>query len=201
MKGKFLNNYWKYYLVLEEDFLKTLRYVSLDRDNFITFSTEYTKQYQTICSEIDVICKEICDIIKPGSKPSTIVQYAEIILKEIGTIKADRVTVKNYGAIDLYPWSLWQLKDGFSEYKSPSWWTNYNGVKHNRSLNFKEAKLENVLNALAALYVLEMYCYDCIKEDSPYPPFPLPRSELFTLNDWKGKGIERRLLGEVDGTY
>ena len=57
----FYNNHWKYYLVLEKDFLKTQRYVEIDLGgdtsyitntkgtnigNSRTFSIEYLKQYQ-----------------------------------------------------------------------------------------------------------------------------------------------------------
>ena len=61
-------------MVLEKDFLKTERYVSFELgDNYLydgishmdignskVFSNEYIKQYQAICSEVDVILKSIC---------------------------------------------------------------------------------------------------------------------------------------------
>ena len=72
---EFCKYHWEYYLVLEKDFLETERYISFDLgDNYLyddrettnignsmTFSNEYIKQYQTICSEIDVVMKSICN--------------------------------------------------------------------------------------------------------------------------------------------
>lgn len=200
MRGKFLNSYWKYYLALEEDFIKSLRYVTLDTANFSSFSTEYTKQYQAICSEIDVTCKEICGIIKIGSKPSNITQYAKIILDDMSNITNESVTLKNYTSISLSPWSQWKLEKDGIPYQSPSWWNSYNNVKHDRNTYFNEANLENVLNALAGLYILEIYCYDRIEDSkgsSQYPPYPIPRSGLFTLNNWK-INMEKLLLDELE---
>ena len=61
-RDEFLRRYWDYYLLLEKDFLDTERYLSIDAVNFNAFSNEYIKQYQTICSEIDVIAKSFCKI-------------------------------------------------------------------------------------------------------------------------------------------
>ena len=74
-RDEFCKYHWEYYLVLEKDFLETERYISFDLgDNYLyddrettnignsmTFSNEYIKQYQTICSEIDVVMKSICN--------------------------------------------------------------------------------------------------------------------------------------------
>lgn len=61
-------------MVLERDFLEIERYVSFelgdnylydgithaDLGNSMSFSSEFIKQYQGICSEVDVIMKSIC---------------------------------------------------------------------------------------------------------------------------------------------
>ena len=38
--------------------------------------------------------------------------------------------------------------------KIPDWWNGYNKVKHNMDTEFNKANLKNVLNALAALFIL-----------------------------------------------
>lgn len=48
----FVNQYWDYYLALEEEFIHTRNYLTVDKDNFKAFSTEYSKLLQTVCSEI-----------------------------------------------------------------------------------------------------------------------------------------------------
>lgn len=77
---------------------------------------------------------------------------------------------------ELIPWKEWDFDpdDHRSGNKhrniTPGWWRKYNDIKHRRSdrdvtgkHNYQHASLYNVLNALAALYVLEKYFYavDC----------------------------------------
>lgn len=51
--------YWSYYLTLEDRMRQTERFVSFDKENGGTFSTEYLALLQIACSEVDVISKEI----------------------------------------------------------------------------------------------------------------------------------------------
>ena len=39
--SRFEKSYWQYYLELEEQFVSTKRYVTFDKANFKTFSSEY----------------------------------------------------------------------------------------------------------------------------------------------------------------
>jgi hypothetical protein len=44
----------------------------------------------------------------------------------------------------------------FGALKSPDWWTAYNEIKHEFSLNFKKANLKNVRDALAGAFLLNV---------------------------------------------
>lgn len=55
----FERNYWQYFIELEEQFISTKRYVAFEKANFRTFSIEYLKLLEAVCSEIDVVGKEI----------------------------------------------------------------------------------------------------------------------------------------------
>ena len=57
-----------------------------------------------------------------------------------------------YG-IELTPWKRWENQE------NPDWWKRYNNVKHERNANFKDANLENTLNAVAGLFCLVLYYY------------------------------------------
>ena len=59
---KVVNYYWNYYRELEDEFLQTRRYVDFSEKNFTTFSVEYLKLYQAVCSEIDVLGKAMATI-------------------------------------------------------------------------------------------------------------------------------------------
>ncbi|WP_027216012.1 hypothetical protein [Butyrivibrio fibrisolvens] len=62
----YIRDYWNYYLKLEEEFIATEKYVEFHKDNYKTYSLEFLKLFQAVCSEIDVVGKmmaaEIYDI-------------------------------------------------------------------------------------------------------------------------------------------
>lgn len=150
--------YFNYYLELERDFFKTESYVTIDEDNYGTFSIQYNRIYQSVCSEIDCLLKELCRELAPQSKADSINKYCTIIQSKFQYFNIE--TVYFYKArIELQPWKCWEDK------KAPTWWTNYNKVKHHRmeiesaskKPYYKFANQENLLNALAALYIVEQY--------------------------------------------
>lgn len=75
----FSKNYLEYFLELEREFLQTRKYVEFCKDNNATFSIEYLKLYQAVCSEIDVVGKAMAkvanDAFKPDDKQNNIVDY------------------------------------------------------------------------------------------------------------------------------
>lgn len=191
-RDEFCKYHWEYYLVLEKDFLQTERFISFDLGknylydkkgctnygNSMCFSNEFIKQYQSICSEIDVILKTICKEINNKSKAKEIKGYTNEVLKKWPGITNQKVAMKY---IELIPFMNWSLQP----YNSPDWWTPYNNVKHKRIKNYKEANLKNVLNSLAALYILEHYLVKYIGDrDSTYD-VPNDISQLFEMVNYK----------------
>ena len=61
-----VKSYWFYYLELENEFLSTRKYVEFNPINYGTYSIEYLKMYQTVCSEIDTIGKEMAQAANPS---------------------------------------------------------------------------------------------------------------------------------------
>ena len=55
---KFMKDYWRYYLILEEKFDNLTKYIEPDEKNYEVFSLELVNQLQAICSEMDVIMKD-----------------------------------------------------------------------------------------------------------------------------------------------
>lgn len=100
------------------------------------------------------------------------------MLKKWPGITNQKVAMKD---IELIPFMNWSLQP----YNSPDWWTPYNNVKHKRIKNYKEANLKNVLNSLAALYILEHYLVKYIGDrDSTYD-VPNDISQLFEMVNYK----------------
>jgi len=80
----------------------------------------------------------------------------------------------------LQPFRNWSNR---TTYKSPDWWGPYNEVKHDRINNLKKANLKNVVNALAGLYVLEMYLVKYIGNGDNDYDVPNDISRLFKMYD------------------
>ena len=187
-RNEFCKYHWEYYLVLEKDFLKTERYVNFDlgenhlydnkphdyNGNSETFSNEYIKQYQSICSEIDVILKGICKELGTPNASKMDKSYTPIILSQWPYIVTQKVKFKDF---ELQPFVNWKE----NPYHSPDWWSPHNDVKHERIENYKKANLKNVVNALAALYILELYFVKYIGIRDNDRDVPNDISQLFEI--------------------
>lgn len=61
------SSFEKYYVVdfnaLEEEFLGTDKYVSIDKKNYKTFSSKYMQLFLSICSGIDSLAEEFCSAL------------------------------------------------------------------------------------------------------------------------------------------
>lgn len=211
-RDDFCRVYWDYFLVLEKDMLNIERYVSFDLGdnavydssncsdfgNSLCFSNEFVKQYQTICSEVDVILKTICREIMCSSTASNMTHYTEIVLKHQNMwngLPLQDVKIQKTGII-LKPFSNWRCSPN---YHAPDWFPIYNHVKHDRTNHSRDANLKNTLNALAGLYLLEVYFVKYIADrdnnilkhknewsyDSDIPDVPNDTSKLFEAIDFQ----------------
>jgi hypothetical protein len=75
------------------------------------------------------------------------------------------------------------------------WWQAFVDIKHNRYGNFPEANQRNVLNTLAALYILEMKMFTkATKEKDPTQlsdwDIPDGDSKVFLYPKWKFRCID-----------
>lgn len=166
MNEKYMD-YFLYYAELEKEFFLTESFVTIEKDNFKTYSIKYNMLYQSICSEIDCLLKEICNLINPSIKVRKMPEYYDIVVAKYKKITKE-VVIFNKSKIQIKPWAKWTKE------KAPEWWTYYNNVKHHRfekdkknNYNYKNANLKNLMNALAALYIVEqyyMYSYNYSKE-------------------------------------
>lgn len=203
-RDEFLQRYWKYYLMLEKDFLETERYLTIDELNFQAFSNEYIKQYQAICSEIDVIAKSFCKQLDSTFSGNNIDAYCKVILDNNEDFSNRVVNVRNRN-IRLVPWGNWHYSTETRENETfrivahnPDWWKKYNKIKHNRTtINtetqlpyYKLANQKNTLYSLAALFQLELYYYRLLHQVlfANEPDMP-PRSKLFEIENWNNSWV------------
>lgn len=173
----FIRSYWNYFLELEQQFIETKRFVAFDKANAKSYSIEYLKLYQAVCSEIDVVGKEIANIINPNFKidsHTNIKKWGFEVQQHFKDIQ--NVTVTFDDEYDVQPYKNWEyeyhttidkngksktglrIKDGKKPLK---WWQNYNSIKHRRiglveeTKNFQLANQSNLIQAFSALFVLE----------------------------------------------
>ena len=157
--------YWQHFLALEADFAATARYVEFSRSNFATFSVEYAKLLLAIGSEVDVLCKIICERIDSSAKRGNIDDYRTCITAH-SKIVTEEVLIRRYN-LAFKPWDSW------ASGKNPTWWKSYNDVKHQRDIFFQEANLENCSNAIAELFIVVLYCHKAEKSTDSLEPYPV----------------------------
>ena len=184
----FERTFWNYYLELEREYLEIERLIPFDKTNYYTFSYKYIDLLWEICSEIDVLFKEYMEIKEYSSELDengnplfNIKQYEKFIEEKLPSFKNQEITCYNpkFHKKKIYPFSLWTTND------SPKWWGIYNKIKHDKELELygkKAYKCANqicVLNALGALFQLNLYIYEEINWNGLI--VPLPESSLFKL--------------------
>ena len=175
--------YWDYYNVLESDLIACQRYVAFEANNLGVYSLEFMRLLFSVCSEVEVLCKHLCQRIDPTSRRENMTDFRTTI--------EPALSLSNFQVQDLVrreifpPFVHWKEKD------SPSWWRTYNDVKHDRSAHFKAATLEHSLNALAGLYVLNLYYHHTAVAEAELTP----ESRLFGPQ----LKVRKRMIAGVPG--
>ena len=194
----FVKSYWNYYLELEDQFIATKKFVEFDVSNFTTYSVEYLKLFQAVCSEIDVVAKilaEEYDVAFKKLENKNIQKWGYYLQSAYPCLETISVLFNN--EFSLYPWQNWKYekytdKNGALRYRllqgkeTPFWWTAYNKVKHERTSHFKDGKVnysranqKNLIYAFAALFVLEKSYLESIEGETKTPN---SESKLFKYN-------------------
>lgn len=156
-------NYWRYFLSIEDDFIRATRYVELCEDNYETYSIEFTRLLTSICAEIEIVLKLLC---KEESVDATQFNINDLhkclYTKQYSKLHENIISLLSHNIEDIQPWKEWEDLS-----KNPEWWQAYNDIKHSRDEKFKNANLKNVTFALSALFIIELYLYDRKYNDSP----------------------------------
>lgn len=177
---------WEYFLHLEDDLVRLSSFIELEESNFGCFSVEIVKQILAAGSELDVTLKELCKV-KSGGACRDIKAYQKTVCKSYSDFHELRAEIVGYG-LSFKPWTNWK------QAVSPDWWGAYNAVKHDRGAKFKEANLGNLLNIMAALYLVK--CLVVIEERVIKNPILRasmmtiqPKPKLFSSQDWFMRGV------------
>lgn len=169
------NLHWRYYLSLESDVYAISRYIHFASDNFKTYSIELAKLYFAICAEVEVVLKEICSICpSKKSKEANIAIYRDYVVENQKGLIAEKVQSFEF-ELQFIPW------EDFNEGKSPTWWSDYNCLKHERREHFNKANLGNVLQALAGLYIANLYLGKVLSNREQDIDFILDIGEVYAM--------------------
>ncbi len=182
-------NYWRYYRMIEDKFRETIDYVEIATTNFFTYSNEFAMLLQSIGSELDNVFKVYCGFNPTERK--NITDYANFILNEYPAIVNDEIRIAGTD-VKVVPFQGWTAT---AAAQSLPWWQAFVDIKHNRYGNFPEANQRNVLNTLAALYILEMKMFTkATKEKDPTQlsdwDIPDGDSKVFLYPKWKFRCID-----------
>ena len=199
-KEQFEKRYWKYFLILEEEFSEIEKTIPVDTINFNTYSIKYMKLLFSVCSEIDVLFKDYIEYNEWFSfhnHMGNMGKYKEIITQNLTDFSNQIVLLSNQ--ISLTPFSNW------NEGKPLDWWKVYNDLKHNRTLtdNYIKATQTSLINAFAALYQLEMYFFKSILDKENFQGklrMPVPHSKIYIIENWSDniEMIDNRYIFYVD---
>ena len=190
---------------------ETRRYIEYDENNFRTYSSNYLMLLQAVCSEIDVVGKEIAAYFnqvfdsEDGTKPINRWWFElqdnlpdvnrEVMFADSFSVKPwDKYRVvkvvsqrnNNGKLINVTNYNIQPKTNGIT-YVTPKWWNAYNKVKHKRlktdddGVNYKKANLQNLSSAFAALYLMEFEFMK--KRGTIQERVKCGQSELFGMGD------------------
>jgi hypothetical protein len=103
-------------------------------------------------SEFEVVAKELCKIKDPNKTIKNIVDIRENLLIFFNEISDLEIIVPRFG-LNNKPLINWKIN------KNSDWWTSYNSVKHQRNIQYENAKLKNVINSIGAMYIINLFYY------------------------------------------
>jgi hypothetical protein len=142
--------------------MNTGRYVEITPDHYQVYSVEYGKILQAVGIEIEVVCNRLCACLEPSInfRHASMEDYRQVITAHFPRFYLMDISVDGY-KINLQPWIEWHNA------RHPLWWEACENIRYNRFISYKEANLQNTLNALAALMGLLLYYFKKHKNEVP----------------------------------
>lgn len=177
--------HWEYYIALEENLLRSSRFVEFCEDNMSVHSTEFTILLLALGSEVDVIAKGFSRVLSPEKAPEGMKEYRHSILGAYPGFWKSEVAMPRFG-LQIQPFITWE------EDVVLRWWDSYNGVKHHRGERHKEGNLKNVVDATAGLFILLLYYYRQLYTASAALD---PPSKLFSTGKYGSPDPNSRIWG------
>ena len=141
------------FLILQKDLQELFDYIEPADDNLECYSHRINTLLLRTCVEVEANCKAILKENKYSKKEEewNITDYW--LIEKTHRLSSYQVKIPHWSGTKNMrsPFSSWR---GSSEYRPLRWYQAYNTAKHNRAEGFKEANLDNLLDAVCGLLVL-----------------------------------------------
>ncbi|MBB1489370.1 hypothetical protein [Oceanospirillum sediminis] len=173
MKQEF---FWPIYSQIEKEFIEVSYCINIDCHQLNVYSIKIADLILRTVSECENIAKAICKregsefLDKKGNpiRRTYFPHYMDAI-DSIFSIKSKLVSFDfdnaDENTFDQKLMPFYREKDGDS-LKKWSWYDAYNAIKHDRVENYRKANLNNLINAMAALFLLNIYYSDKVVYDA-----------------------------------
>jgi hypothetical protein len=196
-----LNTFWPVYKNLETEFLKITYYIHIDNEQLSVYSSKIAELLLRTVVEIESISKLL--YATNGGEKTDFIKYDEDaikLLKQKWLIdkKTILITLPNcfISINELYPFIKDTPRTGKSN-MTYSWNNAYQNIKHDRAKYLKDANVKNLIDGMAALFLLNLYYSDLVfdleKDAKGLTLSPNMGSEIFSILIHKaghdGKGI------------
>lgn len=190
---EFRLKYWNEYLYYEKEFISITDYIHLDKSNLNTYSFKLLEMLIGICSAIDRMFRKFTGL---DDQNCSIKDYKDSIINIENSFYNLEVRLINNDDIILKPFFEWEPSKNIDTLK---FWTAYNSIKHDKNRGIINATFENVLNALGALYLLNIKNMDRIYNinNSIYQNVPDEINNLFYVEGFVKKCRQNLLYNKI----
>lgn len=166
------NLYWPVYKNLEEEFLKLAGYIHFSDDQLGTYSMFIADLIVRCAVEIEALSKELYRMLGGNMSPTDSQGNARDLYFDTDCLdllektwllgkKQIAVSAINYYCTKTENKILTPLHKACKRGTSGSKWKQaYQAVKHDKRGSLKKASIENLLHAMGALYILNLYYRD-----------------------------------------
>jgi len=193
---------WNMYRDMERSFIRFLDYVPLTEAHKNVYSHKLLNLLLQIGGYVDTAFKEmarysqfdgneLCQRIRDKTSSGDIISIEVFrdAFEPIYELSARTVVIRALVSFT----ALWGDCKPFSDFrdkKTTTWWSAYNGVKHNWLENLKRANLENTCAALGGAFLL-----NAIHEPSVVELVKRGIAKTF-LSDWRRVAVEEKGLAK-----
>lgn len=166
--------------------IEIFRHIEPSKGNYQTFGHKIRELLILTCTEIESNWRGVLEENTKEKNPNQIYSTNDYVkTKEPLHLGEWAVSLKDYPDLDLFlPFNGW---DNSKPTQSLSWYNSYNSIKHNREAEFSKATLKNLLDAMAALHIMQVAQWGLeiysMLHDNRFSPFQVEQYPTFQTSE------------------